>query len=190
MHLLWVKRVHFYLQGWRRPRRHAGGCGQPTLQVVFYSAGCSSSAGASGAGVSAGAASRMACFSAMVWFSSSTRAWAASRAASRSAFFAVGVQRGLGLFQCALGLGQIRVCLIHGRLRVNALLCAAQLGFGGRCGVIGDTALQQGGLFRQGLCAAIGGSQAQALAIIAAPDGDKALAGGPRSAACRRQPSG
>ena len=107
---------------------------------------------------------------------------------------AVGVQGGLGVLQFSLCLSQAGVGLVNGSLRIDELLRVRQRGLGGGSGFISDAACQQGGLFGQGLLAAVGGGQAQGLAVVAAPDGDEALARadhpGPRSAACRRRRSG
>ena len=143
MHLLWVKRVHFYLQGdgvLGVTRADAGSRPYKLFLFcrLFFLGGCLRGRGLCGGGVQNGLLFGYG----LVQLVHAGLGGIAGGKQVR--VFAVGVQRGLGLFQCALGLGQIRVCLIHGRLRVNALLCAAQLGFGGRCGVIGDTALQQG----------------------------------------------
>ena len=91
---------------------------------------------------------------------------------------AVGVQGGLGVLQFSLCLGQAGVGLVNGSLRIDELLRVRQRGLGGGSGFISDAACQQGGLFGQGLLAAVGGGQAQGLAVVAAPDRDKALARG------------
>ena len=170
-----AKRRIFYLQG--------GGVLDATCKLFLF---CRLFflGGASGAGVSAGAASRMACFSAMVWFSLSTRAWAASRAASRS-IFAVGVQRS----------GPVPV---RSGPRPDLRLPDPQPP-ARQCAPVRRAArlrrplrrpsghrLQQGGLTGSACHRRQSGS---GFAIVAAPDGDKALPGadGQRRAVSSRQ---
>ena len=98
----------------------------------------------------------------------------------------VGIAGSLSLLQFVQRVGQISLGLIHGSLCVDDPLCRAQFFLGGCGGLIGDTAFQQNGLFRQSLLAAVGGGQGQALTVVAAPDSDKALAGGHSQ---RRHPS-
>ena len=70
---------------------------------------------------------------------------------------AVGVQSGLGVLQFSLCLGQAGVGLVNGSLRIDELLRVRQRGLGGGSVFISDAACQQGGLFGQGLLAAVGG---------------------------------
>lgn len=81
----------------------------------------------------------------------------------------VGIAGSLSLLQFVQRVGQISLGLIHGSLCVDDPLCRAQFFLGGCGGLIGDTAFQQNGLFRQSLLAAVGGGQGQALAVVAAP---------------------
>ena len=67
----------------------------------------------------------------------------------------VGVQGGLGVLQFSLCLGQAGVGLVNGSLRIDELLRVRQRGLGGGSGFISDAACQQGGLFGQGLLAAV-----------------------------------
>ena len=106
----------------------------------------------------------------MVWFSFVDFCLRGITGGEQVGVLTVSVQGGLGVLQFSLCLGQAGIGLVNGSLRIDELLRVRQRGLGGGSGFISDAACQQGGLFGQGLLAAVGGGQAQGLAVVAAPD--------------------
>ena len=153
--------------------RAAGGA---YVLLLFFPEGGTHPAGA-GVGVAVTpAASRMAWLSAMVWFSASSAAWASSRCAMRSALPLSASSAAWASSSAAWASSSWAVASATACCASVIFCCASNSAWGRSGGFVADAALQQGGLLGQGLLGAVRAGQAQGLAVIAAPQRDKALA--------------